>query len=470
MNFSRPVAVVTALLLMQLVACGGDTQLWHSTILDAEFTSQKAEEIITLPQYLELEDEVFAQLQSEIYDQVAVSTDLRLKRYSSGSRADPNRYTPDWNRSFELANEHPKGGVLLLHGMTDSPYSLRALGQALHQQGFHVLGLRMPGHGTAPSGMTTVHWRDMAAATAIGMAHLNRMFADKPVHIVGYSTGAALAIDYSLSAEPEDQPASLILLSPAIGLRPAAKYAGLAVMLSRLPGLSGLAWTGIELEFDPYKYNSFSTNAAEQVYLLTSSVAERIEQHHADGEVNFLPPTLVIKSTVDSTVSTDAVVDLLLGKLSPGRHEMVLFDINRYTSASLLMKTDHASLTDRLIADQQLPFGLTLVGNLTEYTLSTVAAHKPAMASAVESWEDLNVDWPHDVFSLSHVAVPFPPNDPLYGAAAPEEREMVFLGKQPLQGETGMLQIPANYLTRLRHNPFYDYMLARISSWLDTAQ
>ena len=47
---------------------------------------------------------------------------------------------------FELsgADDH---GVLLIHGLTDSPYSLRRVGQILYERGFYVLGLRLPGHG-----------------------------------------------------------------------------------------------------------------------------------------------------------------------------------------------------------------------------------------------------------------------------------------------------------------------------------
>jgi len=59
----------------------------------------------------------------------------------------------NWNRSFVLPQEEPALGVLLLHGLSDSPYSLKALGERLNGQGAMVLGLRIPGHGTAPSGL-----------------------------------------------------------------------------------------------------------------------------------------------------------------------------------------------------------------------------------------------------------------------------------------------------------------------------
>jgi hypothetical protein len=70
------------------------------------------------------------------------------------------------------------------------------------------------------------------------------------------------------------------------------------------------------------------------------------------------------------------------------------------------------------------------------------------------------------VFSLSHVALPFSPDDPLYGQQAPADSQHLFLGQQALQGERGVLKIPENFLLRLRHNPFYDYELARILAWL----
>ena len=68
------------------------------------------------------------------------------------------------HRTYELSGPEPVAVVLLLHGMSDSPYSLRHLGERLSASGMRVLGLRVPGHGTAPSGLVHVQWQDMAAA------------------------------------------------------------------------------------------------------------------------------------------------------------------------------------------------------------------------------------------------------------------------------------------------------------------
>ena len=91
--------------------------------------------------------------------------------------------------------------------------------------------------------------------------------------------------------------------------------------LSAVPGLGGLAWLLVEREFDPFKYTSFTTNAGEQVHRLTQSVAGRVEARARSHPDRVLPPTLVIESNADATVATDAVVDRLLGRLDPHRHE-----------------------------------------------------------------------------------------------------------------------------------------------------
>lgn len=61
-----------------------------------------------------------------------------LLRYSKGSAADQQQRRENWNRSFELTADSAAGGVLLLHGMSDSSYSLRALGLRLRYNPFYT--------------------------------------------------------------------------------------------------------------------------------------------------------------------------------------------------------------------------------------------------------------------------------------------------------------------------------------------
>ncbi len=449
---------------------------WHTEILSEEFTEDMVDEQVhNFEDYLELEQRLFRQLDEQIYAGTETGPVHALERYSSGSMADPNQWQTNWNRSFELASTPAVGGVLLLHGMSDSPYSLRALGEALNNHGYQVIGLRSPGHGTAPSGLRRATWQDMAAAVKLAMEHLEFSLGSRPIHIIGYSTGASLALDYTLTSIEEVSamvPASLVLISPAIRIHSAGALAGFKNSLSTLPGLGGLAYLSVMAEFDPFKYNSFATNAGAQVHRITRNVDRRLEALAQDPvAINKLPPILVLKSTVDSTVTTDAVVDNLLMRLSADRNELVLFDINRHTAIkSTLLVSDPGPLTHRMLADPDLPFAVTFITNENPHSTRLVARHKAPFSLQTVTMENLNVNWPRDVVSLSHIALPFPPNDPLYGQHPPPDNDLVFLGDLAIRGEQGLLKLPPEWLLRMRYNPFYIYLQKRVLQWVDEAE
>jgi hypothetical protein len=312
----------------------------------------------------------------------------------------------------------------------------------------------------------------MAAAVQLGMEHLAARVGQQPIHIIGYSTGAPLALDFTLNAlegRAAPLPASLVLISPAIGVSPAAALATWKRRLSYLPGLGGLAWLHVQPEFDPYKYNSFATNAGEQVHRLTRSVGRRLAARADSGTDGKFPPVLVLKSTVDATVSTNAVVDRLLKQLAPNRNELVLFDINRFAMKSVLLVSDPAPLTARVMDDGTLPFAVTLVTNENPESVSVMAHHKEPFSTDVTATDPLDLAWPQGVISLSHVALPFPPDDPLYGQRPPGNEDVLFLGQMSIQGERGLMKISSDWLLRLRHNPFYDYLERRVLGWVDSA-
>ena len=73
------------------------------------------------------------------------------------------------------------------------------------------------------------------------------------------------------------------------------------------------------------------------------------------------------------------------------------------------------------------------------------------------------------MFSLSHVALPFPPDDPLYGYLSERDVHHVHLGRVQMHGENGVLAIPDWVLTRQRSNPFHSYMIERIDGFLGLA-
>jgi len=206
--------------------------LWHTTLLENEFTTKS--EVKDFDTYLSLETQLFDTLDKEIYGKVTDKEKNRINRYTRNSVSDPKRWNKSWNKSFEFPVKNPKMGVLLLHGMSDSPYSLHAQAEYLHKKGVWVVAMRMPGHGTIPSGLTEITWQDMAAAVKIGMARLTQKVGNKPIHIMGYSTGAPLALNYTMLALKDSTltlPSSLIFFSPAIAV---SKAAPLAIWQSRI--------------------------------------------------------------------------------------------------------------------------------------------------------------------------------------------------------------------------------------------
>jgi hypothetical protein len=76
--------------------------------------------------------------------------------------------------------------------------------------------------------------------------------------------------------------------------------------------------------------------------------------------------------------------------------------------------------------------------------------------------------WPADVISLSHVALPFRPDDPVYGLLPGSGANgLPSLGSVSLRGEAGALLFPLGALTRLRSNPFWNVIETQVQARVD---
>lgn len=435
-----------------------EPNIWHDAVLDEEFTASS--DIADLDAYLKLEDRLFGQLETEVFAKTPASAKTDYNRYNKGSRVDPTSWQVNWNRTFELPVAEAQMGVLLLHGMSDSPYSLRRLAKDFHADGAHVLGLRIPGHGTAPSGLRRTTFEDMAAAVALAMAHLDSKLGDVPILVVGYSNGAALAVHYTAGAiadKARPVPAGLILFSPEIGISPVARLAGVQAWFGKVLALDRLAWTDIMPEYDPYKYASFAVNAGVQAYRATQLVRGRLEDLETAGRIGEMPPILAFQSAADSTVEAQALVSGLFNKLQPGGHELVIFDVNRvFETEGLLAKPfDLAGL----LTGESKAFAVSIVTNENPRAPAVELRTRAAGDTQVVE-RDLGLAWPTDVYSLTHIALPFDRDDPVYGARkatkTQTDEQSLKLGDLAVRGENNTLAIPISALMRQHWNPFYD--------------
>ena len=445
---------------------GPPLEPWHTYVPDDMDASRidKAD----WAAYVRAEEAVFRDVRAEVIDKVDAQAHALGNRFYAGSPIYPGNFAQDWNRSYILEPDGPPvGSVVLLHGLTDSPYSLRHVARRYRELGFVAVAIRMPAHGTVPAALTTVEWEDWDAATRLAVREATRRAGpSKPLHIVGFSNGGALAMKYALDALEDGRlarPDRLILISPMIGITSFARFVGVAALPALLPAFAKAAWLGIVPEFNPFKYNSFPVNGARQTHRLTVALQDRIARGARAGGLDRLPPVLTFQSVVDFTVSTPAILSALYAHLPANGSELVLFDINRAAIVGPLMRNAAETVLTRILADPPRRFRTVVVTNAASDSYDVVEQVTETGATTQQT-RPMSLSFPSGIFSLSHVALPFPMNDSLYGLQPDKTGEFfgVHLGSIAPRGERGVLILNLDALLRVSSNPFFPYLLERI--------
>lgn len=431
---------------------------WHLERLNEEFTALRHGDL-DFDGYLKQEEKLFAEYREKVAGWNSRNEAYLISRFNPESPFNKLGDGASFNRSFRLTQAQPRGQALLIHGLTDSPYSAKALADSLHARGFDVTVLRLPGHGTLPSMMVEMSHRDWTAAVRIAARDVaSRITAGQPFYIGGYSTGGTLAMQYALDALDDTalrRPDRVLLISPAIEITRVAALASIIDFFSiiPIPLLEKVRWQNINSEFDPYKFNSFPVNASRQVNRSTLTLRESLLHARESGRIKELPAVVTWQSVVDSTVGSLGVADLLYGNLDGAKHHLVLFDVNRQRMLASVQRPQAGELIDRL-ARQTRRYQLDIVGSANPDSAAIGVRHLAPDGS--ESSSDTPLAWPANLVSLGHVALPFPPDDPVYGFLPGSGRNGVpSIGSWLLRGENGAITITLGSLTRLRSNPFW---------------
>ena len=473
--FKRAAVFVAASILTLLAVRAYDAQRgpplerWH-TFVPHELRAEQLDRS-DWNAYLRAEDAAFEAVRAEVSAKLD-ATDGPLNRYYEGSPVYPGHLPQDWNRSFVLEPDGaPRGAAVLLHGLTDSPYSMREVARLYRAKGYVAIAIRLPAHGTVPGALTDVDWQDWSAATRLAVREAcRRAGGPLPLHLVGYSNGGALALQYALEALDDRalaRPDRVVLISPMIGVTAFARFAGPAGWPSIFPAFAKAAWLAILPEFNPFKYNSFPINAARQTHLLTAALQRQIARQSRQGRLADLPPILTFQSAIDFTVSTQAVVSALYDRLPANGSELVLYDLNRSAHFGALLRPSFDAVLSRLLPAPPRSFRSTILTNASPATSEVVERVTDAGGSSERSRE-LGLSYPDDVFSLSHIALPFAPDDPLYGTQPdPAEDFGIRLGTLAKRGERGALIISLDSLLRMTSNPFFAYQMGRIGEVID---
>jgi alpha-beta hydrolase superfamily lysophospholipase len=438
---------------------------WH-TFVPHELHAEKLE-AADWTQYLAAEATIFEDVRREVSQKLGPGERVPANRYFDGSPVYPAHFVQDFNRSFVLEPKgKPVGAVVLLHGLTDSPYSQRHIAAFYRDRGFVAIVPRMPAHGTVPAALTDVVWEDWMAATRLAVREArSRTDPSAPLHLVGFSNGGALALMYALDALGDEKlarPDRLVLISPMVGITRFARFAGLAGLPAILPAFAKAAWLGIVPEFNPFKYNSFPVNGARQSYRLTEALQGRIARYGREGKLGQLPPILTFQSLIDFTVSTRAIVSALYAHLPANGSELVLFDINRTARFGPLLRASADTAVARIVPSPSRNYRLSIITNTDDDSDEVIERVTEAGGTAEKS-RPLGLSYPAGFYSLSHVALPFPVSDALYGAE-PDKSENFGenLGILAPRGERNVLIASLDSLLRASSNPFFPYMVERI--------
>ncbi|WP_271273718.1 alpha/beta hydrolase [Aliamphritea hakodatensis] len=208
----------------------------------------------------------------------------------------------DANTPYELPPANglpPRKGILLVHGLGDSPFFFRDISQALSQQGFLVRTLLLPGHGSRPADLMLADADEWQAA----VSHHTRLLQQQvdEVWLGGFSTGANLATSEALS---NDDVSGLLLFSPAIVPESA--------MTHLLPVANLFSnWLDQDSSDGNYtRYGSLTTNGATQYYYTTRQVRQQL------AKSTYKKPVLIALSADDSVVDSEAVKTLFEQRFS----------------------------------------------------------------------------------------------------------------------------------------------------------
>jgi carboxylesterase len=188
-------------------------------------------------------------------------------------------------------------GVLLCHGFTSSPQSLRAWAEFLASAGLSVSLPRLPGHGTTWQEMASTRWEDWFAEVDRAFDELQASCDE--VFVMGLSMGGCLAL--RLAELRADAVRGLVLVNPSVAMDPsnAAVFALAPVLKLLVPSVKGLASDikkegAIELGYDRTPVKAAATLPG----------LWRVTQQHL-GEVT--QPVLVFHSTADHVVGPNSM-------------------------------------------------------------------------------------------------------------------------------------------------------------------
>jgi esterase/lipase len=274
-------------------------------------------------------------------------------------------------------------GVVLLHGLYDSPYVMHDLRDYFNRKCFHVLSMLLPGHGTRPGDMlqvTVEQWKKAVDFAITKMAER----VDKLL-VAGFSTGGALAIDYVLNSHRSNagKIRGLVLFAPALQINSQAAALMMADVFSWIPGQ-------IFRDEDYTKYESLTTNSVRQIISLANSVRHDLENRP------LAIPAFISLAANDYTIPASTTIELFRHqRFGPGSKLLIY---------SPLPKNDSITFDTSWIREHPAELCFTDRG-------------KPDETICDSSFRYRQNNREYLIGDFSHMSLTLRPTDPHYGLA-----------------------------------------------------
>ena len=226
-----------------------------------------------------------------------------------GKLTGPDFTAPLAQPFFLEGGEH---AVLLIHGFTGSAAHMRMVGDGLHQAGFTVQGINLPGHATSPEDMKSTGWADWLGAARDAMIRLKEQY--RFASVAGLSMGGVI----SMILAEEGLPASAVTISAPMAVQ--NKLMSLAGILAPLyPQVSWGEGTPLEKLKDPrydLGYSGFPTKCAADLSKLIRMARKNLHQAAC--------PVLTIQSHTDDAIAPDSAQVIQKGIASKLRQTLWL--------------------------------------------------------------------------------------------------------------------------------------------------
>lgn len=210
-------------------------------------------------------------------------------------------------------------GVLLSHGFTGSPASMRPWGEYLADRGYTISVPRLPGHGTTVEDMLSTRFSDYTIA-------IESAYADLAAHcdvvvVAGLSMGGALALQL---AENHPEIAGVILVNAAV--------ASTNKQLLMLPALKHFVKTFPAIANDIKKPDTEESGYDRTPLKPLASFVASWKPIRA-GLERVVCPVLLVRSAEDHVVDASSARIILGGVGTTDKTEVVL--ANSYHVATL---------------------------------------------------------------------------------------------------------------------------------------